>query len=177
MHPRTEGSEKGEGFRQRKNPELSFLSGFAWYQLMKPVKVRKCYCVCLTVDFVSLFLLCRQQYNQRVLNNLWRTRLSLRRMLCLSPVRKLDGRHTGRPKKGDNLLLGEGEQRGGGHSRRRRESLVLYKSFSTLWVQKWVYINHLQLKTGKNKLQKLLQKVSDGNRSLYIIHVHFLICI
>jgi hypothetical protein len=81
---------------------------------MKPVKVRKCYCVCLTVDFVSLFLLCRQQYNQRVLNNLWRTRLSLRRMLCLSPVRKLDGRHTGRPKKGDNLLLGEGEQRGGG---------------------------------------------------------------
>ncbi len=51
-----------------------------------------------------------------------------------SPVRKLDRRHTERLRKRDNLLIGEG---GMGWARgqitRPQESLVLYKSFNTLW--------------------------------------------
>jgi hypothetical protein len=54
-------------------------------------------------------------YNQRVLNTLWRTRLSRFRLIWLLPhyppsfVSKLDRRHTGRLRKRDNLLA-----RGGG---------------------------------------------------------------
>ncbi len=46
-----------------------------------------------------------------------------------SPVRKLERRHTGKRWKRDNLLTGEG----GGQIIRQRESLVLSKSFNTLW--------------------------------------------
>ncbi len=54
----------------------------------------------------------------------------------LAPVSKLDGRHIGRLRKRDNMLTREG--RGGwGRSQiiRQRGSLVLFKSFNTLWVQ------------------------------------------
>ncbi len=53
------------------------------------------------------------------------------------PFSKLDRRHTGRLRKRDDLLTGE---RGGGRVWRRsqiiprREILVLYKSFNTLWL-------------------------------------------
>jgi hypothetical protein len=49
-----------------------------------------------------------------------------------SPVSKLDGRYTGRLRKEDNLMTGK-RGRGCGRSQivRRRESLVLYKSFNT----------------------------------------------
>ncbi len=49
-------------------------------------------------------------------------------------VRKLDRRHTGRLRKRDNVLMGEGG-RGWERSQflRQRESLVLYKSLNTLW--------------------------------------------
>jgi hypothetical protein len=45
-----------------------------------------------------------------------------------SPVSKLDRRQTGRLRKRDNLLTGEG---GEGQIIRRRDSLVLYQSFNT----------------------------------------------
>ncbi len=50
------------------------------------------------------------------------------------PISNLDRRHTGRLRKRDNLLKGEGG-RGWARSRiiRPQESLVLYKSFNTLW--------------------------------------------
>jgi hypothetical protein len=59
-------------------------------------------------------------WNQRVLNDLKRARLSRDRMIWLlahsfppSLVSYLDQRHTGRMRKRDNLLLGEGEEGGG----------------------------------------------------------------
>jgi hypothetical protein len=48
-----------------------------------------------------------------------------------SSVSKLDQRHSGRLRKRDNLLTGEGDGVGGG-AKRRREILVLYKSFNTI---------------------------------------------
>ncbi len=58
-------------------------------------------------------------------------------MPALSPVSKLNRRHTGRLRKRDNLLTGEGGgwESGRALSRiiRTEESLVLYKSFNTLW--------------------------------------------
>jgi hypothetical protein len=64
-----------------------------------------------------------------------------------SPVSKLDRRHPGRLKKRDNSLTTEG--RGGervaeSYDRRRKKSLILYKSFnthcvSTLIVHSWRY--------------------------------------
>ena len=52
----------------------------------------------------------------------------------LSPVSKRVRRHTGRLRKSDNLLTGEGG-RGWARSRiiRPQGSLILYKSFNTLW--------------------------------------------
>jgi hypothetical protein len=77
---------------------------------------------------------------QRVLNDLWRARPFLFRMiwllahhLPLSPVSKLDRRHTGSLRKKDNLLTGEEEEGGlGAESYDWQESLVLYLSFNTL---------------------------------------------
>ncbi len=46
------------------------------------------------------------------------------------PVSKLHRRHTGRLRKRDNLLTGDGL--GEGPNRRRRESLILYKTFNTI---------------------------------------------
>ncbi len=57
-----------------------------------------------------------------------------------SPVRKLDRRRTGRLRKIDNLLtgqVGEGWRAGRIQIIRRREALVHYKSFSTLWFQRY----------------------------------------
>jgi hypothetical protein len=77
---------------------------------------------------------------QRVMNDLQRSRLSSRRMIWLlspsppPPVSKLDGQHVEKMRKRDNMLMGEG---GRSQIIGRRESLVLYKSFNTLW-----YINH-----------------------------------
>ncbi len=67
---------------------------------------------------------------QRVLNNLQRPRFSRRRMIWLLPS-PLDRRDTGRVRKRDNLLTGEGG-RGRSLITRRRGSLALYKSFNTL---------------------------------------------
>ncbi len=71
---------------------------------------------------------------QRVLN-VQRTRLSRRRMIWVppspslpSPVSKIDQRHTGRPRKREQLPDGRGRSLHG------EESLILYKSFNTLWV-------------------------------------------
>ncbi len=53
-----------------------------------------------------------------------------------SPVSKqykLDRRQTGRLRKRDNLLTGEGEGWGRSQIMWRRESLVFYKSFTTSW--------------------------------------------
>jgi hypothetical protein len=49
------------------------------------------------------------------------------------PVSKFDWRHTGRRRKRDNLLTGDGDV-GQEPILQRRESLVLYKSFNTLRV-------------------------------------------
>jgi hypothetical protein len=60
---------------------------------------------------------------QRVLNNLWRARLSRGRVIwllappllsALSPIRKLDRRQTGRQRKRDKFLTGQGGGGGGG---------------------------------------------------------------
>jgi len=52
-----------------------------------------------------------------------------------SPVNnKLELRHAGILRKRDNLLKGEGGGRG--QIIRRRESLVLYKSFNTIWLSR-----------------------------------------
>ncbi len=48
------------------------------------------------------------------------------------PVNKLNRRHIGRPRKRDNLLMGEGP------NLRPLKSLVLYKSFNTLWRPEWL---------------------------------------
>jgi hypothetical protein len=71
------------------------------------------------------------------LDDLERTSLFRRRIIWLlphpitPPVNKLDWRQTGRLRKRDNLLTGEGGRRN--QIIRRSESLVLYKSFNTLW--------------------------------------------
>jgi hypothetical protein len=54
-----------------------------------------------------------------------------------SPVSKLDRRHTGRLRKTYNFLTWDGG--GGSLIIRRRESLVLYKSFSALWDEAYSY--------------------------------------
>ncbi len=53
-----------------------------------------------------------------------------------SPVNMTDRRHTGRLRKRDNLLPGEGGKGGWARSWiiRPQESLILYKSFNALWV-------------------------------------------
>jgi hypothetical protein len=74
-------------------------------------------------------------YIQRVLNDLYRTRLSLHRMIWLLPhpvppfpVSELERRHTGRLRKRANLGYGRSQI----IHVQRRESLFLYKSFNTL---------------------------------------------
>ncbi len=58
---------------------------------------------------------------QRVLNDLWKTRLSRRRMIWFLPTPvKLDRRRTGRLRKRDNLLTGEERQGGGGAKSARK---------------------------------------------------------
>jgi hypothetical protein len=52
--------------------------------------------------------------------------------LPLFSISKLDRRHR-KTKKRDSLLNGEGEREWGRSLIYRRESLVLYKSFNTLW--------------------------------------------
>jgi hypothetical protein len=54
---------------------------------------------------------------QRVLNDLWKTRLSRRRLIWFlpTPVSELDRRYKGRLRKRDNLLTGE-ERQGRGRS-------------------------------------------------------------
>jgi hypothetical protein len=78
---------------------------------------------------------------QRVLNDLWMTRLSRCRVVWLlhhplslppSTVSKLERRHTGRLRKRDNLLKGE-RMRDRTQIIQQQESLVIYKSFNTLW--------------------------------------------
>jgi hypothetical protein len=70
----------------------------------------------------------------------------------IPPVSKLDRRHAGRLRKRDNLLPWEGE---GGWARvriiRLRESIVLYKSFNTLWPGR----HSTGLKINGSKLRKL----------------------
>ncbi len=78
---------------------------------------------------------------QRVLNDFQSTTLSHRLMIWLLPrpipplpVSKLDWWHTGRLRKRDVLpILERGERVGEEPNLWWRESLVLYKSFSTLW--------------------------------------------
>ncbi len=79
---------------------------------------------------------------KRVLNDIWRTKISRGRMIWLlahphspSPISKLDQRHTGRLRKRKTCWR-ERVGRGWMRSRiiRPQESLVFYKAFSTLWV-------------------------------------------
>ncbi len=57
-----------------------------------------------------------------------------------SPVSKVDFRHTRRLRKRDNLLTGgRGGSGEGANSYRGEKSLVLYKSFNTLWVKVYPY--------------------------------------
>jgi hypothetical protein len=55
------------------------------------------------------FLKVPEPWQQRVLNNLWRARLSLAHPLPPSPVRGLDRRHTGKTEKDRQVTAGEGE--------------------------------------------------------------------
>ncbi len=76
---------------------------------------------------------------QIVVNGLWRTRLSRRRMLWLLPhlpvVSSTGERHTGRLRRTDIFPSGEGWGRGGlSQIIRQRESLVLYNTkYSLGW--------------------------------------------
>jgi hypothetical protein len=58
-----------------------------------------------------------------------------------SPISKLDRRHTGKLRKRENIQTGE-NGRGWRRSQiiRRLESLVLYKSFKTLWCGRFFYV-------------------------------------
>ncbi len=88
-----------------------------------------------------------------------RTRHSRRRMVwLLHSVRKLDRRCTGRLRKRNNLLTVEkgGGEGGAKPTIRRRENLVLYTSFKTLFPDKKYFV----VKSSKNKSFK---KVIDRN--------------
>ncbi len=78
----------------------------------------------------------REVSRQRVLNDLWRARLSCGRMIRLPPFPSPVGKLETIEKRG-NLLTKEGGGDGRVWSRIiwQQESLALYKSFNTLWLQ------------------------------------------
>jgi hypothetical protein len=67
-----------------------------------------------------------EHFYQKVLNDLYKARLSRGRMIWLPPpslVRKLNRRHTGRLRKRDDLLTGERRRGGGGAESCERKKL------------------------------------------------------
>ncbi len=96
---------------------------------------------------------------QRVLNDLWRARLSSGRMIWLPehppphPSSKLDQRNIGRTEKKIELADGRG-RRGWARSRiiRPQERLILYKSFNTLWFTRTSAVPLGKSKTSKPEL-------------------------
>jgi hypothetical protein len=116
------------------------------------------------------------------LNDLQRNGLTRCRMIWLLPhqpppypISKLDRRHTGRLRKRDNLLTGEGGGGGGGRAqvRRRRESLVLYISFKPLWSVLWLQgsrmgnVLHSKKADGKSTFKMTDSLGKKGQKSVY----------
>ncbi len=99
--------------------------------------------------YIILFPLKGLGLNQRVWNDLLRTRHSIDRMIWLphppplSPVSKLSLFLTLPVYRPSSLLMGEGFGRS--QIIRPRESLVLYKSFNTFWVK----LIHSSTNTGR----------------------------
>ncbi len=89
----------------------------------------------------------------------------------LSSVSKLDGQHTGKLRKRDNLLKGEGEEvKGRSQIKRRKETLVLYKSFNTL-CSSVTSCKALQLPLSSPLLSGPDLEKYEGKQPMHICHV------